>query len=262
MNDLQELIQSVLNKEPASVLIAKRIGQSANAELQKLAVNEDAKVRRIALYCLNETGGPSAIKTFIDSLMDKDPQVRGTALSGINNHLPSQEYYNAIIEVYDKSDDPYVRQQVALIIGRMNVINSVQDIKRRYEKERDPLAQEGCIVALAKLGDISAQEEFIKRLNASSNRVRLRFLEEYCPYINSKWLLKPLSAILEDKSPLLYVGLEGNAPETIQDLRACDLAVNLIANISMHKFSFEINRSTNYNDAQISEVKRYVQSLP
>jgi hypothetical protein len=258
-NDIQELVQSVLNKDPSSVLIARKVGQAGNTELRKLTKSDDAKVRRIALYCLDETGGSDAVGAFIDALMDKDPQVRGASLKGLNHHLPDTTYYNALLRAYDENPDPYVRQQVILIIGRLNLTNIIQDIKKRYERERDPDAQEGCIVVLAKLNDTDAQTEFVKRLKASSNRIRLRYLEEYCPYINAQWLLKPLLPILDDKLPLLYIGVD--VPDMVQDLRACDLAINLISSISKHKFSFEINRATNYDDKQIIEVREYVQNL-
>lgn len=126
-------------------------------------------------------------------------------------------------------------------------------------KGKGPEAREGCTVALARLNDKDAQTEFINRLHDSTHRDRPRYLE-YCEYIHAQWLLKSLLPLLDDKRPMMHVGID--RPGIIEDLRACDLAVNLIASISRHKFSFEIDGLTNYKDEQLAEVRRFVESLP
>jgi hypothetical protein len=113
-------------------------------------------------------------------------------------------------------------------------------------------------VSLARLNDDAAKSEFTRRLQSSKER--LRYLE-YAQYIHAAWLLKPLQPILDDKSPMVRVGVDAR-PDLIQNLRACDLAVNLIYSISGRTFSFPVSSDVNYSDPQIAEVRTYVQRLP
>ena len=55
---MQILIQQVLDKKPIGRSTAQgRSAPGANPELITLTRNDDADVRRVAVYCLNETGG-------------------------------------------------------------------------------------------------------------------------------------------------------------------------------------------------------------
>lgn len=83
-------------------------------------------------------------------------------------------------------------------------------------------------------------------------------------YLRAPWLLAPLRPVLDDRTELQWVGLDGH-PELTQHLRACDLAVNLVAAITGHRFSFEVRgqeNPTNYTDDQLAEVGRFLRALP
>lgn len=257
-NKMQLLIQKVLNKDPKATLIAKMTGSLANPDLQKLAKHDDEEVREIALLCLNETGGSEASIAFVDALLDEDPQVRAIALRGLH-HNPDETVYQLLFQAYDKSKDPYVQQQILLIVGRMGSHVNLVDLKKRCQLEKSLEVNEGCIVALANLNDKEAQDKFIKCLHDSSYKIRARYLE-YCEYINSSWLIKPLLPLLDDKSPMVYIGIDAR-PDMTEFLRACDITVNLIASISGHKFSFNVNRTTNYSETQLQDVKQYIRNL-
>ena len=216
---MPDLVQQVLEKEPAATLTAKEIGPSANTELIKLTRNDDAKVRRIAVYCLEETGGADAAVAFARLTLDDDSQVRAAALDGLFRHQA----------------------------------DVVPEIEKRYQAEKDPQAKEGLVVALSERGDTRAQAEFLQGLQGSRNRDRARYLD-YAGKIKAKWLLPGLLPILDDKTPLVWIGVDGR-PDLPQSLRACDIAVNLIAEITGHKFSFPIAGNVNYTEEQIAEVK-------
>ena len=68
--------------------------------------------------------------------------------------------------------------------------------------------------------------------------------------------MKPLAALLDDVSKVLRIGVDGR-PEFPEYLRACDIAVNLIAELAPAKFSFVVNRLTNYSSGQLAEVKHF-----
>jgi HEAT repeat protein len=253
--DRRMLRETILKKDPAAALLAREAGPSANPEIIELTKHQDAKVRRIALYCLDETGGADAARAMAAALKDDDPQVRGAALKGLI-HRPDPVVYEALLRVYPGADK-VVRQQIPLILGKMGGRANPADLRRVCGAEADAEAREGCLTALASMGDPPAQMEFTERLHASKGRERARFLE-YCDYIHQPWLLKPLGPVLDDTSPMVRVGVDAR-PDLIDSLRACDLAVNLIASIGKVSFSFPVNRMTNYTAAQIAEVKRLVE---
>ena len=255
---MEELIRTVLDKNPEAIAMAKKEGRASSPALASLAKNEDPEVREIALYCLDEIGGLEALQTFVESLMDKEDLVKSAAIQALHNH-PESSVYGGLLQAYDRSPDPYVRQQIPLILGRMGKDINMNDLQPRFRKEKDTTSIEGWIVALARLGEKNAQQEFAKRLQASSQQNRLRYIE-YCEYIHAPWLLKPMLPLLDDKSPMINMRIDSR-PEDIENLRACDLAVNLVASISGHKFSFPISETVNYGDDGLEEVKTYLRGL-
>jgi hypothetical protein len=254
---VQELIQMVLDKNPQAALLARRIGPSANPDLAALTKNDDPKVRRVALYCLEETGGFEATQAFLSLLLDSDSQVSAVAVRGLSKYLDAS-FLPKMLMAYDDCADPYIRQQIILLAGKVGV--SVAEAKKRYEKEQDPAAKEGCMVTLAKLGDAAAQGDFIKQLQSTSGRDRARFLD-YCEQILAPWLLKPLMPLLQDKSAMVRIGADG-LPQFPEYLRTCDLVVNLVVAIIKRPFSFPVDKKTNYRDNQLAEVMQFLNSIP
>lgn len=258
-SNMENLIQSVLNKDPAAAMQARKIGPSANQELARLARHADAKVRRIALYCLDETGGSIAARAFAEAVLDEDSQVRGAALRGLNHHY-GQASPADLLRAYDLSQDPYARQKLMLVIAQFKAGVDVAQVKTRYDKEPDPEAQEGGLAALAQFNYQGARKEFAQRMEASSGKTRLRYLG-YCETLREPWLIKPLSTLLRDTGPAVRVGTDAR-PDLIDTLRVCDVALNLIASISGHTFSFGVDNATNYSAKQIQEVTDFARALP
>ena len=255
--DMQELIEMVLNKRPKASSIAKDIGPKANPELIRLAGHDDPDVRRIAMYCLRETGGPDAAKAMAGALLDKNTQVRGAALQGLYAR-PEPGVYSQALDAFDRSEVPYTRQQIALIIGIMGHPRAKDELKSRLAKlENDEIA-EGVITALARLGDPEAQAEFVKCLHTSRDEDRGRYLE-YCEYIGQPWLVRSLLPLLDDETPMVRIGTDGAEPHN-EYLRACDIVVNLTASITGAGFSFEIGGGANHNEQELAEVKTFIES--
>jgi len=255
--DMQELIEMVLNKRPKASSLAKGIGPEANPELIKLASHDDPDVRRVAMYCLRETGGLDAAKSMAGALLDKNAQVRGAALQGLYAN-PEPGAYSQALDAFDRSDVPYTRQQIALILGLMGQTSARGELKSRWPKlENDEIA-EGVITALARLGDLEAQKNFVKRLHASRDENRGRYLE-YCEYIGQPWLVKGLLPLLDDETPMVRIGTDGDEPHN-EYLRACDIAVNLTASITGAGFSFEIGGGANHNEQELAEVKTFIKN--
>lgn len=256
---MQILKQQILNKDPGASLRARQLGRTANPGLLELAKNPDSDIRRITMYCLKETGGPEAAKAFLAALPDEDPQVAGAAVDGLNK-LFDPVFAPQLLQAYDPAFEGFVRGEIALLLGRMDKAVDLKAFLKKRDEEKDPDAQEGCLVALARLGDKPSQEEFVRRLHASQERVRRRFLG-HVAYIGAPWILKPLLPLLDAKENLVHYGVDAQ-PALDFDLRTCDLVVNLAAKISGKKFTFPVEDYVRYADAQIEEVRKFLKGLP
>ncbi|HET6567180.1 MAG TPA: HEAT repeat domain-containing protein [Rhodothermales bacterium] len=257
---MDTLEEQILNDHYTAILEARKAGASVLPVLLALVHNERPEVRELSLYCLREIGGDDAAAAFVEALLDPEPQVRGVALGSLHQH-PRSSVQEALFRAFDRSNDPYVRQQIPLIFGRMEGDDVRRaDVVDRCRREHEPKAREGCMVVMAKWGDEDARHAFVAQLHVSRGRDRVRFLD-YAQYIGGSWLLKHLSPLLEDTSPAVRVGVDG-IPDTPQSRRVVDLAIDLIARIADHRFSFGDTVPTNYTDEQIEEVTRFLKSIP
>ena len=256
---MQVLKQQIQAKDPGASVRAKQLGRSANPMLLELAKDPDADVRRITMYCLKETGGPEAVKAFLAALVDEEPQVAAAAVDGLNK-LFDPIVAPQLLQTYDKVFDGVVRFEIALLLGRMDKAVDLKELQKKRAAETDPEAQEGCMVALARLGDKPSQEEFVRRLHASKERERRRFLG-YVEYIGAPWILKPLLPLLDARENLVHYGVDARPKDSI-DLRTCDVVVPIVAKISGKKFTFPINEYARYTDQQLEEVRKFLKGLP
>lgn len=251
------LRDAILAEDWTATLTAREAGPSAAGTIADLVKHEERGVRLLAVACLEEMGGDEAATTLVGALGDGDQQVRESAVRALHTH-PSEAVVGALFNVLVTSNDPYVLQQVPMILGR-NPSESVdgERLVELWKKQADPSVQEGFIVGLARLGNRDARDAFVDGLRSSAGDRRDRYLT-HCEYIHQEWLLKPLGELLADTTELRYIG-----PHEFEvNLRACDIAVNLIASISGHGFAFAVNGRTNYEAAQLDEVRRYVGGLP
>lgn len=236
---------------------ARGQGDAVTREIRELLRHEDRKVRLLTVACLESAGGAEAGAALVPMLLDPDAQVRSTAVRALHQH-PDPALYPRLMEVYDQSSDPMVKHHIPMIVARNDErIANTTPLLDRWNKEADADALEGMVVGLARLGNEDAQIQFVQLLHSSSGKTRDRFLR-HAEYIHQSWLLKPLGPILLDETKLRYLGPHGRDV----DLRACDITLNLIADISSKRFSFPVNPRANYTREQLAEVKTYVEELP
>jgi HEAT repeat protein len=250
---MNEIIQKVLAKDPTATLDARRIGRSAAEPVARLTDNEDPVVRELALRCLIETGGDRLSQIFVKHLTDGYGSVRGAALAGLDKYI-DPSVLPQLLDAFDRSGDlPEMREQIALLIGKIDSANT-RELSTRLENENEQIARDGMIAALAKLGDQRAQRDFVDGLrNAKGDRLK-RYLD-YVDYINQEWAAKALGPVLHDKTPLLRIGIDGAPNMGPGNLRACDIAVNLVARILKPPLRFQVDMKTAYTDAQLQEVR-------
>ncbi len=258
---MSTLIQHVIEKSPAVVDEAREAGPEAAASLFPLLNHGDWEVRELAVYCLDATGASGVASAFAARLADASSQVRAAALEGLR-HRAGTDDRDALLRAWDAASDGATRREIALLVGRVSDPAALPELARRCEAEASPEAIEGCTVARARLGDETARGEYLARLARSAGRAREPWITDGW-YLRAPWLLPGLLPALDDRADVRFVGLDGR-PELTQNLRACDLAVNLVAAISGRRFGFEVRgdeHPTNYSDANIDEVRRYLRGI-
>lgn len=253
------LKQQILAKDPGAAVRAKQLGRPANPMLLDFAKNEDADLRRVAMYCLRETGGPEAAKAMIAALADEEPQVAAVAAGGLHK-LFDPAFAPQLIQALDKAEEGSTRYEIALLLGRMDKAVDLKEFAKRRAADQDPRAQEGHLAAFARLGDKPSQEEFVRLLQASKERELRRFLA-HVAYISQPWVLKPLVPLLDRKENLVRYGVDARPTSDI-NLRTCDVATSVAMQVSQRKFTFKMEEYKPYTDPQIDEVRRYLKGLP
>jgi hypothetical protein len=256
---MDALQDQVLRQDPIAFATAKAQGRAAIPILRPLLTHEDPGVRWIAIMALGETGAPEIAELSLAALPDQDEQVAMTAVSHLEKTVEAK-HQAALLQAYDRSVYGKVRGHVALLIAKTSKPVDAKELQKRLKDEQDPEAQEYGIVALARLEDKPAREEFVKRLHASAGRERFRYLG-HVRYLHAAWVLKPLLPLLDDKEAQINLNVDG-MPGPRKDVRTCDLAVTITAEISGRKFSFATQPYGIYSDLQVDEVRRFLKALP
>ncbi len=257
MTDVLAIVRGVQNKDYAVQLLAKNAGSAPVPELTRLLGDPDEEVRKLAVYCLGETGDPGAARGLAGALLDDDDQVAMAAAKALHR-VATPPIAPTLLQAFDRAREPAVKREAALVLGRVAGPTELLAMKQRWETAAEGQAKEGLTIALAGRGDEDAREEFVNHLLASAGPDRLRWLEN-AELVAQTWLLPALAEILDDKTPVLRVAVDAH-PELIQALRACDLALILIAKITGARFSFPVTRAHNYTDAELDEARRLVKA--
>jgi HEAT repeat protein len=236
------------------------MGDAVADALAKLLRDSDAEVRELAVHCLDEAGGPRVGSPLVSALLDEDAQVAMAAARALHRHVfPALQ--GRLLGAYDAQPEGAVRREIALVFGRTAGKSAApSELVERLRKEPDAEAREGLLWALARFGNPEAREEFVARLQGAQGAERKRYLDGVA-YLGQPWVLKALLPLLDDGTPVLRVGVDAR-PDLIDSLRACDLAVVLIAEIAQAGFSFPVNRAKNYSEAELAEVRTYLRGLP
>lgn len=252
MTDLLE--KMILEKDLAAVDLARQLGSSAGESAKRLFTNGDAAVRRLAIHSAYEAGTRDLSSAVAPLLTDDSPSVRTAVLVVLRKRMDSK-IYPELLEIFPRIPDADDRMQLALIIGDISGAR-IADLKKLRDEESHPAAREGCLVALAKLGDVPSEHQFLDALDEARGQTLKRYLD-HAEYIAQPWLLPGLARLLNNPEPLVFIGsfhVSGPGPDY---LRVCDLAVDLIAKISNARFSFATGGAVNYTGSQLEEVREF-----
>lgn len=255
--DIQTLVSRVRAKDYAVQTDAKTAGSAAVPDLTTLAHDADEEVRQLAVYCLSATGDPAAVQGLCWALSDSDAQVAMAAAKGLHG-LVTPAHVPTLLQAYDRASEAIIRRELGLVLGEVTAPSDIPELQKRWRSEGNLEAKQGLTTTLSRLGDEDARDAFKEGLAASKGPSRSSYLE-LAESIAQPWLLEPLAEVLLDTSDVLRVAVDAR-PDLIQALRACDIALVLIANIGKVAFPFPVIRAKNYSAQELDAAAQWVKA--
>jgi HEAT repeat protein len=247
----QQIITHILEKDWDMVDVPGAIPPDAAPEIVKLLDNSDPEVRELAIYSLNAAGGEAAKDGFLKALNDESEMVRSAACKSlVYNYDPKylQAYINHL-----KSDDEFVREHVALVIGKIGGPKAVQAIKERLAVEKDADAKHAMSIALARMKDEQGTKDYVSRLTANDPGERVKALEDYL-YIRDRSLLPDVAKLLSDTRDAKNMAPAGHE----YFIRVCDVAVNTLDLVLGHPFPFQVDSIKRYSAEELYQAQQIV----
>ena len=253
-----DLQRRITGRDWDAVEMCRQAGPAAVPDVEPHLRNPDQVVRLLAVECLGAAGGPQATRLLIRTLGDGNEQVRGSAANALHANLPVGQEAE-LVAAWDASQtrDGYVRQQIPMILGRMQAQEKVVQLKARLASDRRQEVTDGMIAGLAKLADPEARETFGRMLRDARGK-RTGALMEYVRYLDEPWVIPMLVPPLQRRETAVDLSTHRRQLRR----RECDVATDEVMRISRAQFSFPPNPTGQYRDEQIGEVLRYAQAQP
>jgi hypothetical protein len=254
--DVGTLVERIRAKDFMVQVDVRGMGVVPVRAITPLLYDSDATVRELAVYCLIETGAAEAGPAVALACLDAQP-VTATSAARALRAIASPTLLPVVLTLLPASPLAFVRRELALAVGVWGGPTDIVTLRSLRQDDRDATATEGYVAALGKLGDVAARQEFAD-VFAGSQGVERKVWLDLAEYVGQPWLLGPLGDVLSDTTPLVMVSENPSAP--VRDLRACDLAVRLIAQIGEMSASFDVTWPKNFSDSELEEVRRFVWS--
>ncbi len=225
------------------------LGPGITRDLIPLTSDADPEVRELALYCLNEAGGPEAPAVFAAALRDTVDTVRYRACLFLHrHHTPSQG--PELLRLLRDEPDPYVRGELALILAEMGDREATPLLRARLPHEPDPEARDKHRLALARLEDGQERRDIHAALADASVEVRYRALRDFA-YLGDRTQASRLLPLLDDERPAENVAPGGHA----RFVRLCDVTVRTLDALLAHPFPFPVEFTKQYSPEEIRQAK-------
>jgi HEAT repeat protein len=244
------------NRDWSAVQIAREFGPQVIASIQPYLRSAKYQDRLLAVDCVAAAGGPVAARLLIGMLGDANEQVRINAVNALHTNLPAG-LEGELISAWDASHtrDGYVRQQIPMILGRMQSRQEIGPLKSRLNADPRQEVRDGMVAGLSKLGEPDARSAFGQMLRDARGR-RTADIMELVKYLDEPWVLPLLAPVLERRDVALALSTHLRSVTR----RECDLAVDEVIRISRAPFSFELHEASQYSEGQVQEALRYVRA--
>jgi hypothetical protein len=248
---IDELIARIRQNRPEAQAIAARLGPQAAPAIVPLTDDPDPQIRAAALLCLGITGGDPAPTTALKKLQDSEDEVVLQALQVLRKHPPIGRE-EELLRAFKNPSIPAVREELPLVAGGMTPRVDPKPWRNFWEKEGDPQVKESLMVALARMGDVEAREQFVKHVLAARRQNAVHWID-YCKYMEDRWIVRKMVPLLSREDVVFE--LMPDADDNKWPIRVCDLAVKAIVEITRAKVSFDVQRPTQFTPAEIDEVR-------
>jgi hypothetical protein len=219
------------------------------SEVVAMLGHGDPEVRELAVSLLARMDGPAAKTGLLRALDDENQMVRAVAARGLHQHC-SRADVPVLVDLLHKHDDDYVREQVALLLGKLGEQAAVQPLRKQFAGEGYPDAKHAMSLALARLGDAEQRQAYLARLAQNDPAVRVAALEDL-PYVNDRTLAPYVVPMLDDPRDAKNVG-PSHGPFWI---RVCDVAVNSLDVLLDQPFPFKVEFAKRYTQAELDQAR-------
>ena len=226
----------------------EQIPAEAGESLFKLLSADDPDVRELALGCLHYAGGAPARQGIVESLNDDAEAVRSVACRFWPDHEDPAEL-PALVHQLTTNADAYVRECVALSIGRLGDAEAARPLNNQLKQETDPDAKRAIVLALVRLGDKPTRQAYLARFGDSDPSVRVEALEDFL-YVRDDTCLPHIRPLLDDLLDAKNVAPAGHR----YHIRVCDVAVQVLDSYFSHPFDFEVQVNKRYKPEELNKV--------
>jgi len=251
----QQIVDRILQKDWDMVETPGAIPEEAGPQIVKLLDHDDPEVRELAIYSLNASGGQAAKDGMLKGLSDDNDMVRSAACKSLLYNYDAK--YLPKYAAYLKSDeDEFVREHVALVIGKIGSPKAIESVKEQLNVEKDTDAKHAMAIALARMKDPAGTREFLERLQAGDPMTRVTALEDYL-YIRDRSLLPEIAKLLSDTRDAKNMAPAGHT----YFIRVCDVAINTLDLVLGHPFPFAIDPLRRYTDNELYEAQRVMAGI-
>ncbi len=251
----QQVADHVKKKDWSVVDNPGVIGSEAGPALLPLLNDPDPQVRELAVYSLNAAGGNAAREGLFKALHDRTDTVRSAACRFLDQRFTPEDV-PALEKELSTNPDEYVRERVALMLGKAGKPAASTALTQQFAVERDEHAKRAQSLALARLGNALGRETVVARLKAEDPGQLAEALDDLV-YVNDPKLLPETLPLLNDTRPAKNVG-PSHGPFLI---RVCDVAVNTIDAVLNHPFSFAVYQTRRYSQPELDSAKAVVSRL-
>jgi len=245
---VEQTIERVKQIDRSILQSPEQIPAETGVPLLKLLSQDDADVRELALLCLHYAGGSPARQGIIASLNDKAEAVRSVACRFLPDHEDSADL-PVLVQQLTVNADAYVREHVALSIGRLGNAEAAQPLNNQLKQETDPDAKRAIMLALARLRDKPMRQAYLAEFGDSEPRVRVQALEDFL-YVRDDTCLPYIRPLLDDLVDAKNVAPAGHR----YHIRVCDVAVQVLDSYFGHPFDFEVQLNKRYKPEELNKV--------
>jgi hypothetical protein len=239
--------------------IARKLGSQAGSVLLNLTLHGSADVRLATLETAAYVSGPDVCRSILRLVEDSDAEVADLAQSLVSK-CQEPELVLEMMTVIETSKNPDVRSVLAIKVGELGgetEIPRLQKLRVEVDAAQQVKLDHDLSIALAKLGDKSAKQEAIDRLDSVGADDRVAALNDV-EYINDIDLVKYFNPLLLDYREVVPLALPEEPP--VPAARVCDVAVRTMLRLGV-KLSYHFDMLLQLEPKHLEEATDAVNRL-